>query len=295
MPFWYKSRVTTSPVLVADALGFSTRIEKCHDREALADLASILDDHFHAFMSKVPYRCMFVGKNRVFGTRDFSSLRLNDMFVLFSQTSIKDLPMRYLVAASLVYHQLLLRGLIVRGGLGFGMVIRNKDFFIGRGFLDAYRVAEKRNSSIRDVCAIAVSPSFFRHVVKQERCCRLLCLYEDHYFLHPTALTDPDMGEFDNVRILRCLADAGADEEKLSATEHFLANLEDYDAALEIGSRSRKLTGWMPSEQGVIDSDHTNTVDGLGEAEFRDWPEVWCELARLRGVTYTPSRKKWND
>ena len=131
-------------MLVAEALGFGARLEKCHDPEALADLANTLDDHFHAFMSKVPHRCMFVGKNRVLGTRDFSSLRLNDMFVLFSQTSIQDLPMRYLVATSLAYHQLLRQGFIVRGGLEFGMVLRKKDIFIGRGFLDAYLAAEKK-------------------------------------------------------------------------------------------------------------------------------------------------------
>ena len=122
-------------------------------------------------------------------------------------------------------------------------VLRKKDLFIGRGFLDAYRTAERRNSSVRDVCAIAVSPSFYRHVAHEEQYCRLLCLYEDHYFLHPTAITDPDMGRFDSDRILRCLAGAGANEAKLSATERFLADLEDYEAALEVGSRSRELTG----------------------------------------------------
>ena len=217
------------------------------------------------------------------------------MFVLFSQTSLKDLPIRYLVTASLAYHQLLMQGFIVRGGLGFGMVLRKKDLFIGRGFLDAYRAAETRTSSVRDVCAIAVSPSFFRHIAQQERCCRLLCLYQDHYFLHPTALTDPDMGEFDSDRILRCLADAGANEEKLSATERFLAGLEDYDAALEDGSRSRALTGWMPSEQRIRRSDYTNAVDGLSEDEIKDWPTVWRELARRRGVTYDPPPKMSND
>ena len=282
-------------MLVAEALGFGARLEKCHDPEALADLANTLDDHFHAFMSKVPHRCMFVGKNRVLGTRDFSALRLNDMFVLFSQTSIQDLPMRYLVAASLAYHQLLRQGFIVRGGLGFGMVLRKKDIFIGHGFLDAYRAAEKRHSSIRDVCAIAVSPSFFRHVAHKERCCRLLCLYEDHYFLHPTTITDPDMGEFDSARILRCLTVAGANEAKLSATEHFLANLEDYEAALEVGSRSRELTGWTPADERIRGSDCTNAVDSRSETEFEDWPAVWSELARLRGVTYAPSPNKSSD
>ena len=203
--------------------------------------------------------------------------------------------MRYLVATSLAYHQLLRQGFIVRGGLGFGTVLRKKDLFIGRGFLDAYRAAEKRNSSVRDVCAIAVSPSFFRHVAHEERCCRLLCLYEDHYFLHPTALTDPDMGEFDSARILRCLADAGANEAKLSATERFLADLEDYEAALKVGSRSRELTGWTPSDQRIGGSDRTNAVDGLSETAFEDWLVVWRELARLRGVNYAPSSKKSDD
>ena len=212
---------------------------------------------------------MLVGMNRVLGTRDFSALRLNDMFILFSQTSIKDLPVRYLVAASLAYHQLLRQGFVVRGGLGFGTVLRKKDLFIGRGFLDAYRTAEKRHSSVRDVCAIAVSPSFFRHVAHKERCRKLLCLYNDHYFLHPTAITDPDMGEFDSARILRCLADAGANAAKLAATERFLANLEDYEAALEVGSRSRELTGSAPSEQRIRGSDCTKAVDRLWRLNSR--------------------------
>ena len=75
-------------------------------------------------------------------------------------------------------------------------------------------------------------PHFFRHVAHEERRCRFLCLYEGHFFLHPTAITDPDMGEFDNARILQCLADAGANEARLLGTESFLADLVDYEAVL---------------------------------------------------------------
>ena len=113
------------------------------------------------------------------------------------------------------------------------------NLFLGSGFLDAYRMAESRPDPVRDVCAITVSPSFYSLVSWSEKCCRLLCLYEDHFFIHPYALSDPDMGEFDKDRILKCLKDSGTNEKKLTATKHFLEAFEDYDDALLPNSRAQ--------------------------------------------------------
>ena len=294
-PFRRKARPTMSPVLVVDALGVSALIDGCRDTHSLSNLAQHLDFHFHAFMSKIPYRLMLVGRKSVFGTGEFTTLRFNEMFVLYSQPELEDLPYRYLVAASLVYHQLLNGGFVVRGGLGFGMILRNRDLLIGRGFLDAYRIAEKRDGSVRNVCAITVSPSFFKHVAHSERCCRLLCLYEDHYFLHPTAITDPELGEFNRDRILRHLADAETDRTKLLATERFLENYEDYEAALNEGSRTRELTGWLPPDQRKDEWKHSRGLGFSAETEFDDWPAVWRELARTRGTSYLPTEREPNS
>lgn len=49
------------------------------------------------------------------------------------------------------------------------------------------------------------------------------------------------MGEFNPDRILRLLADAGANKQKLNATRVFLDELEDYDKAMQPGSATRKL------------------------------------------------------
>ena len=109
---------------------------------------------------------------------------------------------------------------------------------LGAGFLDAYRMTEKRSDAIRNVCAFAISPSFLAHITNSEHFYRLLCLYKDHFFLNPEQLTDPDMGKFDNRRILSLLRQAGANPEKLEATRDFLGDLEDYDDAMLPGSRS---------------------------------------------------------
>ena len=282
--FWSKNpNPIMSPVLVVDALGFSAELEECGDLESLAALALRLDAQFHGFRSKIPHEVTFVTNKRVIGTREFSTLRLNDMFVVFSQRSRRDLPLRYLVAASLTYHQLLRTGFTVRGGLGLGPVLRRGDLFLGSGFLDAYRMAESRPRPVRDVCAIMVSPNFYSLVSWSEKCCRLLCLYEDHFFIHPYALSDPDMGEFDKDRILRCLKDSGTNEKKLTATKHFLEAFEDYDDDLLPNSRLRQLTGWVPPD------DRTEPLPLLEtqlKSGFRDWPSVWRALARVRGTDY---------
>ena len=229
---------------------------------------------------------MIVGRQLVIGTGEFSTLRLNDMFIVFSKRSRDNLPMRYLVTASIAYHQLLLAGLIVRGGLGFGPVVKHRDLFLGSGFLDAYRMSERRSEFVRDICAIVVSPSFFWHVSWSEKCCRLLCLYEDHYFIHPNALTDPDLGEFDGDRILRCLRNSNANPRKLAATKRFLEGFEDYDAAMLPNSRSRQLTGWMPEQRTAFSTE----AAAHPLSRFDDWPSVWRELARIRGTVYSQTQ-----
>ena len=76
------------------------------------------------------------------------------MFVLFSERTKDDIAVRYLVSAVLLYQVLILEGFIPRGGLGFGYVIKSEGFIIGPGFIDAYRVAEKREPRFRNICAI---------------------------------------------------------------------------------------------------------------------------------------------
>ena len=274
-----------SPVLVVDALGMSSKIDRCRDPASLGDLATELEGQFHRFRSKVPHRLVFVGRKRVFGTGEFSSMRLNDMFILYSGRTVKDLPGKYLVASSIIYHELLRSGFIVRGGLGFGPVVRHRDLFIGRGFLDAYRMAEKRGKAVRDVCGILVSPSLYMLVSWSEHWCRLLCFYEDHCFLHPMALADPQIGEFDEDRILRCLSEAGANSDKLKATRRFLKLLENYDDAVLEGSRLRQLTGWKPQEERTEPQIVMKVDDPL---QYDDWTAVWVDLARARGQTCEP-------
>ena len=90
MPFGFRSNNPNpiiSPVLAVDTLGFSAEIDKCEDPESLAALARKLDAQFHGFRSKIPHEIIFVTKKRVIGTREFSTLRLNDMFILFSERS----------------------------------------------------------------------------------------------------------------------------------------------------------------------------------------------------------------
>ena len=48
------------------------------------------------------------------------------------------------------------------------------------------------------------------------------------------------MGEFDPQRVLKLLRDANTDSAKLTATEKFLAELEDYDAAMKPNSKSSR-------------------------------------------------------
>lgn len=246
---WFRSRnPINSPVLVVDALGVGHRIHGS-DGDALTFLADELESQFHCFRAKVPHQGMIVTQNHVWGTKEFSTVRLNDMFVLFSEREIPDPALRYMVAASILYHQLLLSGFMPRGGLGFGLVLRRKEMVLGGGFLDAYNVAEKRSDDLRHICAIELSSNFCLNIANTEHSWRLVCLYKDRLFLNPRALVDPEMGEFDNERITSLLANAGANDQKLQATQAFLDNLEDYDSAKLPGSRSRALTGWISPDE----------------------------------------------
>ena len=168
-------------------------------------------------------------------------------------------------------------------------MVRRRELFLGRGFLDAYRMAEKRNKTVRDVCGILVSPSLYAFVSWSEHWCRLLCFFEDHCFLHPMLLTDPDLGEFDEDRILRCLSDAGANQDKLKATKRFLEGLEDYDDDLREGSRLRQLTGWKREKERTEPLSMIELDDPMA---FDDWPSIWSELARIRGATYVAQESK---
>ena len=284
-----RPRPVLSPVLLVDALGMSSKIDECRDPRSLTDLVETLDAQFHGFQSKIPHKAMLVTRKRVYGTRDFRSLRLNDSFILYSDRLVDDLPGRYLVAGSIVYHQLLRTGYIVRGGLGFGPVVRHRDLFLGRGYLDAYRMAEKRSERVRDVCGIIVSPSLYLFICWSEHWCRLLCFYEDHCFLNPMALTDPDLGKFDQERILRCLSEAGANSAKLTATERFLEGMEDYDSALLKGSRIRELTGWQPREKRKGCRPMVEVDDPM---QYDDWMSVWHDFDRFRGSVYASSESE---
>jgi hypothetical protein len=229
-----------SPVLVVDALGFADRIQSAN-AEGLVELAHKLEQQYYQFRAKIPFAAVIVTRRRVFGTGEFSTFQLNDMFVLFSQKGnrdYKDLAFRHLVASSLLYQVLLLEGFVPRGGLGFGLVLQRRQALLGYGFIDAYRIAEKRSAATRHVCAIQISPAFIARMPPTEQSYRMLCFYERSFFLNPRFLVDPEMGKFDNDRIMNLLRSAGANQEKLDATDKFLHELEDFDAAKRPNSHS---------------------------------------------------------
>ena len=243
-----KPAPSDSPILVVDALGFSSRIKAC-DMESLVRLSDRLDKQYHRFRAKVPFGLAWVTAKRVFGTREFSTFRLNDMFVLFCEKVMKDAPHRHLVASSLLFHVLLLEGFVPRGGLGAGLVLRKTDSILGGGFIDAYEASEKRPDAIRNVCAVCLSTEFLARVRPSSMTYKLLCFYEGRFFLNPCALTDPEMGKFDSDRILQLLRSSGANVEKLNATERFLQEFEDYDAAQRLGSRSWEFVARSSSKE----------------------------------------------
>jgi hypothetical protein len=92
-----------SIVLVIDAFGFASKIKKC-DTIELARLSDQLDRQYHRFRAKIPLGIVLVTPSRVFGTREFSTFRLNDMFVLIAKEVGHGALLRHLVASSLIFH-----------------------------------------------------------------------------------------------------------------------------------------------------------------------------------------------
>ncbi len=229
----------SSPVLVIDALGFADRIRTANAEE-LAALSERLNRQYHRFKSKAPHKLVVVFRSAVWGTREFRTLRLNDMFILHADGPMPDPPQQYTVASLLLYQTMLLEGFVPRGGLGYGLILRKDDSLIGSGFLDAYAASEKREDDTRHICAVRVSLKLVGMLPPGDGTRRLLCFYKNALFLHPWGLVDPDLGAFDKGRVMRCLRDAGANNTKLSATEAFLENFEDYNAARLPGSASRE-------------------------------------------------------
>ncbi len=243
-----KTKVVDSPVIVIDALGVSSMIRSSSDNDLLL-LATKLDKHFHQFRAAVPFGFVIITPKWVIGTNEFSTFRLNDMFILYSKQPTPDVALRFLVTASLVYHSLLLNGFIPRGGIGFNSVLATKHSIIGAGFIDAYEMAEKRTVETKDICAIQVAQSFLTKMPRTEKVYKLLYFYKGHLFVNPTTLTDPSLGTFDKTRIVECLRTAGTNEAKIRATEQFLEEGEDYDAARSANSRSNEWIRKQGKEQ----------------------------------------------
>lgn len=234
-----------SPVLVIDALGVSNQIQYA-DADGLLAIADNLDRQYVDFQKKVPNSIVTISGNKVTGSSEFSWIRMNDMFVLYSEGAIDDHVLRYLVSSDLLYQQLLISGFIPRGGLGFGLTLRRNDLIIGSGFLDAYRHAEQRPKHCKDICAIELSPGILQRMPNTKHACQLLCMYQGRFYINPGYLSDPEMGTTDYNRVMSLLRQNGANQAKLSATEQFLSELEDYESAMEPGSKSRAMTGWKP-------------------------------------------------
>lgn len=237
-----------TPVLVLDALGVSDKIAQASVGELIL-LADLLDEQYHKFRRRMPNSIVLESKikREVWGTGEFSSIRLNDMFVMYSPVPIEDSVHKYFVASSLLYQQMLVAGFIPRGGLGAGYVLRRNDMILGSGFIDAYKSAEARGKDFKDICAVQLSPAALVNARTSEHTYRLLCMYQSRFFINPYTFVDPELGPFTKVRIMSLLAKAGANDEKLTATEEFLDTFEDYDAAMKPGSASREATGWEPS------------------------------------------------
>jgi hypothetical protein len=241
-----KDKPSISPVLVMDALGVADRIAAAGEGE-LIKIADELDSQYHKFRLRMPNKVVVASASEVRGTGEFSSVRMNDMFVMYSPSHIENGVHKYLVASSILYQQLLVSGFIPRGALGGGLVLRRKDLILGDGFIDAYRAAEKRGDSFKDICAVQLTPTAFINAKNCEHTYRLLCWYKGRFFVNPYTLKDPDLGEFSKQRVLDLLRSAGTNQQKLAATEAFLDGFEDYDEALKPGSETRKITGWEPS------------------------------------------------
>jgi len=226
-----KVSVSSSPILVVDALGFAAKIISAGEDDLLL-LGKTLEQQYHRFKARVPHRFMIVTPRHVWGTKDFRIFRLNDMFILYSDRGGSENSFRILVASSFLYQAMLKEKFVPRGGLGVGALLKRSDLLVGAGFVDAYTASERREESTRHICAIQLSPEFMRSIPNTERAYRLLCFYKNKFFLHPWGLTDPEIGEFSADRVLECLRQGGANQEKLAATTDFLRDFQDYDEAL---------------------------------------------------------------
>jgi hypothetical protein len=236
-----------SPVLVVDALGFTRKILES-DKETLGALADHMERNYLRLRMAIPFEFAMHTKNKVWGTSEFSTFRLNDMFVVYSQAPKDDFALRYLITASIAFHALLLDGFIPRGGLGWGMLHVRPDSLIGTGFIDAYSAAEKRSAVTSDVCALHLSRNFMAQVPASAHVQQLLCFYRGEFFVNPVTLADPELGKFDRQRVLDLLAAAGINERKLAATRAFLDGFEDFDAAAAPESQTRQ---WMYAERAA--------------------------------------------
>jgi hypothetical protein len=98
-----KIKSIVTPVIAIDALGISDAIKKSDSNE-LVELATRLEHQYYKFRSKIPFGLVAVGKDTVIGTNEFSSFRLNDMFIVYSKSTKKDIALKYLVTSSLLYH-----------------------------------------------------------------------------------------------------------------------------------------------------------------------------------------------
>lgn len=243
-------RLFETPVLIVDALGLANEI-KSSDSVGLLRIVERLDRQYHHFRSKVPRRVTFVHRWGVWGSKDFSAIRLNDMFAVYSRRLIADPGLRYLVASSLLYQTLLRSEVIPRGGLGYGALVQSKELVLGAGFVDAYESSEKRADGYRDICAIKISAQFLQRMPPSKKAWKLVCFYKGQFFVHPFRLVDPELGEFDKERVLSCLRAARINSEKLSATEQFLEGFEDYEAAESPTSETRQFADAMRSPESV--------------------------------------------
>jgi hypothetical protein len=245
-----KRKPFDSPVLVVDALGLSNEI-KSTDHEGLLRIVEKLDRQYHQFRAKIPHHAMFVHRWRIWGSRDFAAIRLNDMFAIYSPRRVENPALRYLIASTLLYQTLLRAQVIPRGGLGYGSLVKSRDVVLGTGLVDAYETSERRADGYRDICAIKISANFLRRMPPSQKAWKLVCFYKGQFFVHPFRLVDPEIGEFDRKRVLNCLRSARINGKKLSATEQFLDGFEDYEAAEALNSETRKFSESFRPETSV--------------------------------------------
>lgn len=266
-----KGKLLSSPVLVVDALGLSNEM-KSSDDAGLLRIVERLDRQYQEFRAKVPHHAMFVHRWGVWGTRDFATIRLNDLFAVYSPRRVADPALRYLITSTLLYQSLVRAQIIPRGGLGYGSLVKSRELVLGSGFVDAYETSEKRADGYRDICAIKISASFLRHMPSSKKAWKLVCFYKGEFFVHPFRIVDPELGEFDRERTLSYLRAARIDSKKLSATEQFFDGFEDYESAEAPGSETRKYSDAFRSKESTRASSPSTTADSKAQGiELETW------------------------